>query len=713
MIPTSLRRTVIVAAVAIAAAALPAQQPAPFTLQQAISYPYPAELVAAPNGARIAWTLNALGVRNIWTAAAPDWTPRQLTRYTLDEGQELTQLSISTDGKTLVYVRGGDHDANWPAEGGLPPNAAHDPVLPKVEIWAVSTSADSAPRLLVEGDAPAISPRGDRVAFIKGGQVWSVPLAGGTASQLFFARGTSGGLAWSPDGSRLAFVSNRGTHSFIGIFASESAPIRYLAPAASYDFEIRWSPDGKRVAFVRYPGQGGTPAPLLTDTPLPWAIWSVDVASGAAHQVWKSPATLRGNFPETAGDANLAWGDGNRIVFLSDADGWPHLYSVPEQGGTPLLLTPGAFMVEHVVYSSDHKFIVYSANTGADANDDDRRHLFRVPVERAMPVALTSGDGVEWTPVIAGDRTTAAFISAGPKRPPQVAALALEGKSAPKLLGSDRIPADFPAASFVVPKKVVFKAADGTVVHAQLFERAGLKGKHAGLIFVHGGPPRQMMLGWHYMDYYSNAYAMNQYLASRGFVVMSVNYRLGIGYGHEFHHPEHAGPFGAAEYQDVLAGGKYLAALPEVDPKKVGIWGGSYGGYLTALALARNSDVFAAGVDLHGVHDWVSDWREAFAPPGWQYERGDLDSAKAVAWRSSPVSSMATWKSPVLLIQGDDDRNVRYAQTVDLVRRLETAGVKYELIVYPDEIHGFLLHQTWIAADGATAAYFEQVFGAP
>ncbi len=246
------------------------------------------------------------------------------------------------------------------------------------------------------------------------------------------------------------------------------------------------------------------------------------------------------------------------------------------------------------------------------------------------------------------------------------------------------------------------------MIHGQLFENPAFTGKRPAVVFVHGGPPRQMMLGWHYMDYYSNGYAVNQYLASRGFVVVTVNYRLGIGYGHDFHHPPHAGPAGAAEYQDVLAAGKYLAALPNVDPKRVGIWGGSYGGFLTAMALAKNSNVFAAGVDLHGVHDWLSDIRDAYAPPGWRYERGDLDSAKAVAWRSSPVSSIAGWKSPVLLIQGDADGNVHFAQTVDLARRLDAAGVSYELIVFPDEIHGFLLHSSWMVADSATAAYLEK-----
>jgi len=686
-----------------------AATPGPYTLRQILSYPYALELVAAPTGARIAWVLNEQGVRNIYEAHAPDWSAHRLTRYTADDGLELTQLAITSDGQTVVYVRGGDHDANWEV---TPPEATSPVAQPKVEIWAVRTDVDSAPRLLAEGDEPAVSPRGDRVAFVRSGQAFAVPLAGGDAKQLFYARGKTGGLRWSPDGSRLAFVSNRGDHSFIGLFTPDSTTLRWLAPSTTQDSEIRWSPDGKAIAFIRVPGQGGSPLPFLVDVPQPWAIWVADVASGAAHAVWRAPATLRGNFPETAGDANLAWGANGRIIFLCDIDGWPHLYSAPAAGGAPTLLTPGSFMVEHVAMSPDQRFIVYSANTGADPNDDDRRHIFRVSTDRADAAALTKGEGVEWTPVVTGDAKSVAFISATPKRPPIPAVLAL-GAPAPGVLAEDRIPKDFPLASLVTPRKVTFKAPDGTLIHGQLFQKDGLTGKNAAVVFIHGGPPRQMLLGWHYMDYYSNAYAMNQYLASRGFVVMTVNYRLGIGYGHDFHHPPHAGPWGAAEYQDVLAAGRWLAAQPNVDAKRVGLWGGSYGGYLGALALARNSDVFAADVDLHGVHDWVADLREYLSYPTWQYQRGDLDSARAVAWRSSPVADIATWKSPVLLIQGDDDGNVYFSEMVGLVRRLDAAGVKYEQLVLPDEIHGFLLHRSWMTADSATSAWLTKTIGRP
>ena len=672
----------------------------PFTMAQVLSYPFPSELVTAPGGAAAAWVLNERGARNVWVAEAPDWKARRLTSTTADDGQELSQLQFTRDGKTVIYVRGGDHDANWEAP---PPDPDHSPVEPKVRIWAVAVAGGS-PRMLAEGDGPAVSPKGDVVAFLKGGQIWSVPLDGSKpASQLVFARGDNGALAWSPDGSRLAFITDRGDHSFIAVFTDDSTPLTYLAPSTSRDVELAWSPDGGQIAFVRLPGAGGPPRLLLQRSLSPWQIWVADAGTGAGHLVWKSPLTLHASY----GGANLLWGDG-RLIFRSGADGWGHLYSVPVAGGDALLLTPGAFMLEQVALSPDRKTLVYSANTGSDSNDIDRRHLYKVPVDRPAPVALTSGAGLEWTPAVTGDGSWVVLVSAEAQRPPVPAALRMEG-GALKLIGADRIPADFPTQALVVPKPVMFRAPDGTVIHGQLFEPAGMTGTHPGVVFVHGGPPRQMLLGWHYMDYYSNAYAVNQYLASRGFVVLSVNYRLGIGYGWDFHHPPHAGPAGASEYQDVLAGGKWLAARAEVDSAHVGIWGGSYGGYLTALALARNSDVFAAGVDYHGVHNWTSDDADRYTPR-WRYERGDLDSARVVGWTSSPVADLATWRSPVLLIQGDDDRNVHFHETVDLARRLDAAGISHEELVIPDEIHGFLRWHSWLQADSAAAAYFQKTF---
>ena len=679
-----------------------------FSMAQVLHYPFAAELAAAERGDVIAWVCNLDGVRNVWVARGPAFAPAQVTQFKEDDGQEITQLSFSPDGTRLVFVLGGDHDANWPAEGDLAPDPSSSPVQPVTAIWALPLNG-GPPVKIDDGDEPAISARG-QLAYTKDGHIWVSSLDGGKPERLFFDRGKDSALVWSPDGSRLAFVSDRRDHSFIGIFTSKNTPLVYLAPSTSKDISPVWSPDGVRVAFARRAGDGGAPRPVLSRVPHPWSIWTASAADGVGHAVWRSPNTLAGSFPDVAGEANLHWAAGDRIVFMAYLDDWPHLYSVAASGGAPVLLTPGAYMVEHVAESRDRRFMIYDANTGNTAGDDDRRHLFRVAVEHPGSVALTSGETLEWTPVSAAAEQVA-FVAAGPRQPPTVAIVGLDGAHRASLVAATN--SEFPQAKLTAPKQVTFKAADGTLVHGQLFDTSGAKSaeRKAGVIFVHGGPPRQMLLGWHYMDYYSNGYAVNQYLAAHGFVVLSLNYRLGIGYGREFHHPEHAGYAGAAEYQDVVAGAHFLQALPSVDGKRIGIWGGSYGGYLTALALARNSDLFKAGVDLHGVHDWSRLMDERTGKQGSRYEKGDREKAMEVAWNSSPDAGLDGWKSPVLLIQGDDDRNVPFQQTVDLARRLEERNLPFEELVLPNEIHGFLRHATWLRADEATANFLSRTLG--
>lgn len=671
------------------------------------SYPFPNELTAAATGSRIAWAFNERGLRNIWVAEGPDFKARRLTSYNVDDGQELTSLSLSANGKYVVYVRGGDHGSNFDSSAPVNPGLAAGQM--KVQIWSVPF-AGGEPKLLADGDEPVISPNSDRVAFVRERGIWIVPVDGSSAAKrLFFARGDCGLPEWSPDGTRLGFVSNRGDHSFIGVYTNDATPIVYLAPSTSRDSSPRWSPDGKRIAFVRRPGTGGAPEPILEQRPQAWSIWSADAATGDGNQLWKSPFTLRGSPPTTHGATNLHWAAKGRIVFLSYLDGQPHLYSISEKGGEPLLLTPGNYMAEYITISADRTYMVFAGNAGSDADDIDRRHIVKVPVDKAEPVVMTPGKGLEWTPFVTGDGKYIAYLGATAQRPPLPTVMPASGGRA-VTLAEDRIASDFPASQLVIPKKVVYKSPDGLNIHAQLFEAAGGAAKKPAIIYVHGGPPRQMLLGWHYSDYYSNAYAMNQFLASRGYVVLSVNFRLGIGYGHDFHRPLNAGVQGASEYQDVKAGGEYLQKLPQVDPKRIGIYGGSYGGYLTALALARDSKLFAAGVDIHGVHNWTAERAAPLLEN--RYEKiPDVQRALDIAWQSSPVSSIATWKSPVLLIHGDDDRNVRFSQTADLVRRLEKAGVTFEELVIPDDTHHFMRHANLLKVNNATVAFFDRIFG--
>ena len=319
-----------------------AAEVANFTLPRAMDFPFPCDLVTDRAGNRMAWVRIVGGERNIWVADGPGATPRQVTQFKGDEGVEITQLTFSPDGKSLVFVRGGDHDGNWAAEGDLAPNAMSSPETPKVEIWRADPSGKQPAAKVTEGDAPALSARGQLV-YLKDRQTWTVSLDGEAAKRLFFDRGKNDELSFSPDGTRLAFRSNRGDHSFIGVFTNEKTPLLWLAPSTGRDASPRWSPDGSRIAFTRRPGDGGPPEPLLEETIQPWAIWIADATTGKGTKVWASPRTLRGSFPDVAGGANLFWAAGDRLAFLSAQSNWQSLYSVSVAGGVATLLTPRGF----------------------------------------------------------------------------------------------------------------------------------------------------------------------------------------------------------------------------------------------------------------------------------------------------------------------------------------------------------------------------------
>lgn len=692
----------LTALVAVILAQAPSSQ---FTLEQVLTYPFPDNLVASPAGSTIAWTFNERGARNIYVAQGPDFAARRITPYQGDEGQELTSLRFTPDGRSIVYVRGGDHGSNFPAEGNLAPNPSSSVTQAKVQIWIVNVAGDAPPRLIADGDDPAVS--ANRIAFVRDRKIFLAPIDGSKpAEQAFFVRGAAGSPEWDATGRRLAFVNDRDDHSFIGIFADGATTVRYVATTTSRDSQPVWS--GDDIAFVRQPGRGGVPRSPLVQQPAPWSIMAGTV------RAWESGKTLVDSIPRFAGGTNLQWASDDHLIFTSYQDGWPHLYSIhhPSASTKPRLLTPGNLMVEHVTLTPDRRFIIYSANAGNDPNDIDRRHLFKVPVDgSAAPQQITSGTTMEWSPVVTADGQTIAFLQSSPQRSALPAVMPVNGGAA-RTIAADHLPADFPQSKLITPQPVRFTAADGVDLHGQLFKTAAGGDRRPALVYVHGGPQRQMLLGFHYMDYYSNDYALNQYLASRGFIVVALNYRLGIGYGHKFHFPDDGGQRGASEYQDVLAAAKFLRARPDVDPSRIGIWGGSYGGYLTALALGRNSDLFAAGVDIHGVHNWdrqgraAPDMKSAMAEDG--ITEADLKKTARTIFLSSPVSSVSTWKSPVLLIHGDDDRNVEFHQTVDLEQRLLEKGVHTESLVIADDIHDFLRYQSWITVAKAVSEFLER-----
>jgi dipeptidyl aminopeptidase/acylaminoacyl peptidase len=661
-------------------------QQASFTIDQVLGSAFPTHLTAAPTGGKVAWISNSRGVVNILVAEPPGYVARKITNYSEDDGQDLTELRWTPDARALVYVRG-----EGPNRAGEAPNPALDPRGAEQTIGIVALDGP-VPRNLGIGNSIAVSPRGDRVAYTRRGQLWWASLDGKTApAQPFQARGRSQAPVWSPDGARIAFVSDRGDHNFIGVFDANAGSLRYLDPATDDDSEPVWSADSRSVAFLREPSHGKGRIYGARRSDEPWSIRVADAATGKGREVWKAKEGPGSVFREVVAQHQLWWTAGDRLIFPWEADGWTHLYSVPVDGGPASLLTPGEFEVEFVALAPDGREVVFNSNQG----DIDRRHLWKVTAAGGKPVPLTSGEGIEWSPAATGDGQAVAFVRSDAQHPAHPSVLL--GKEI-RDLDPNAIPSGFPWQQMVKPQPVTFTSTDSVTVHGQLFLPTNRSGARLpAVIFFHGGSRRQMLVGWNYRSYYHNAYAFNQYLANKGYVVLSVNYRSGIGYGLNFREALNFGSTGASEYNDIEAAGRYLRARADVDPARTGVWGGSYGGYLTALALARASGMFRAGVDLHGVHDWAV-----------EYDIPATDPAAKLAFDSSPMAFLDGWRSPVLLIQGDDDRNVKFNQTVILADALRKRKVTVEELIFPDEVHEFLLYRHWREAYEAADRFFDK-----
>ncbi len=718
-------KKLLFAIVALPAVLVAAPAGAP-TIESFLTPGFPTEIVSAKHVDRIAWSAYEHGVRNVFTAAAPAFTPVRLTHFTKDDGVELSEVAIADDGSVVTFVRG-----TPPNREGWVADPTSDPAGAERTVWAVRTGGGAAWKI-GEVTVPALAPDGRRVVFAKDGQIYSFNIAQsatanaprGAPEPLIRAWGTNRDPVWSPDGAQIAFVSDRVDHSFIGVYDVRTKEVRFLSPSVDRDTSPTWSPDGRRVAFMRRPGipfgqqahQGsgsignpdgpaydplaalrgsgrgggrgrgrGGPSATPNDEGRPGlftatfaggatvSFWVADAATGEAKEFWRNEKDEK---EFTTVPQAWRWADDDHVIFQAEPHEWEHWYalSVSNAQRRPVDLTPGDGAVEATSLSRDGRTLFYETNAG----DIERRHVWKAPVAGGPAEPITSGETIETTPVALASGTQVAVLGGDAKRPFGVGLVAASGGSPkyvyPSLDG-------FPIDAEVVPQLVMTKAADGLAVHNQLFLPKDLKPgeRRPAIVFVHGGPVRQMLLGYHYMHFYHVAYAVNQWLASQGYVVLSINYRSGIGYGKSFRTAPNTGGRGNAEYQDVLAGGEYLQARPDVDPNRIGIWGLSYGGVLTSQALARNSDLFKVGVDMAGVHLWGS----------------SLDPEN-VSYRSSTIGAIDGWKSPVLLIQGDDDRNVQFSQMTGLVQLLRAHDVPFELIVYPDDTHEPLLHSRYL-----------------
>lgn len=674
-----------------------------FTIDDVHSAPIPGDLTASPDHRALVWTVHERGARNV--AMWKDGVTRLVTHETVDDGQDLSDPQLMPDASAVVYARGGSDESDS-AEGVNPnPLSLAKPPARRIVVTSVETGASFE---IGEGTHPVLSPRGDRVAWeanngisiatlatSDGGKTWTV----GKPQAPFAVRGAVSQIVWSPDESHIAVTDSRGDHGWIVVYAFGASHVVYAAPGFAHDAYPAWSPDGTQVAFVRRPGATFGTNPFYDGPPAaPWSIVVADATTGKGRVVWTADRGMGHEFVTHTGTPELWWSRDGRIAFLWEKTGWLHLASIAASGSRAIDLTPGRFEVEQVAQTADGRALLYTSNQG----DLDRRHVWRVGFGGGGPVRVSGGDDSQWLPVGLADGSVA-YVNGGYAKPPQIT---LVSSGAARELVAVPTPPEYPVDALVRPQLVTFRAADGLTIHGQLFVPNDGAAKHPALVFDHGGPSRQMLPGFHYMEPYSNLYELNQALTNRGFVVLSINYRSGIMYGHDFREAPGHGWFGASEYQDVLAGAQLLRARHDVDPKRLGIYGLSYGGYLTALALARNSDIFAAGADQAGVQDWTGLVDFWFGKPV------GTPKQRQIAFAASPDASIAKWRSPVYVSQSDDDRNVPFNQSIDLVTRLRSLGVDVTESAVPNDTHAYILYANELARFNETADFLSARLGA-
>jgi dipeptidyl aminopeptidase/acylaminoacyl peptidase len=398
---------------------------------------------------------------------------------------------------------------------------------------------------------------------------------------------------------------------------------------------------------------------------------------------------------DTPSATNLFWTNLDDLVFPWEKSGWQHLYAVPVRGGVARALTAGKFEVTHVAFSPDRKRLAYSSTQ----DDTDRMHIWTVDAEHGSVVRAAQSHAIEDFPQIGTDGALFALQSDG-NQPVHAVALSAGGQWL--RLAPEAIPSSFPSSNLVMPQAVTFTAKDGQETHAQLFlPRETSSRPRPAILFFHGGPQRQMLLGFDPKRTYSWIYAFNQYLVAEGYIVLSVNYRGGTGYGLDYREADNLGPGGCSELNDLLGAITYLQGRQDVDSHRLGIWGGSYGGFMTALGLSRASDALAAGVDYSGIHNWSTLLSSAGAP---------IDGADANrrAVESSPIATINQWTSPVLLVQADDDRVVPFQQAAELLEGLRLHSIEHDVIMIPNEIHDMARYSSWMMLFNAADVYFDR-----
>lgn len=576
---------------------------------------------------------------------------------------------------------------------------------------------------------------GRLLCFSSGGTIMAMPVNGHGIDELYkpSEKDASANLIdFTPDGTHIVFSEyNREkltdfliprytgkqveTRSFkgglgksrIGIAPVDTGRVVWIKLPGEerfYTGDVVVSPDGKSILVERY-----------TEDRKKREIYRADTDSGKAALVYDETdkAWVEG------GLATTRWmPDGSRIITTSEREGWNHLYSMDPSGKDRHRLTQGTWEVHWFDISPDGRRIFFQANR----ESRQQWQLYALDVKSGEIARLSHREGSYESPVMSKDGS---FIIAGyseftmPAEIERIAtefpAVASKGQAAPAgegiLPGANAevqltrsVPEEFTRRHWITPEILRFKASDGTTVPAMVYKPAHMVPgkKYPVVVFVHGaGYLQNVVQEW---SYYYREYMFHNRLVQRGYVVFEVDYRGSAGYGRDFR-ADVSMHLGGKDLQDELDGLKYLQSLGYIDTSRVGIYGGSYGGFMALMGLFR-SDAYACGAALRAVSSWENYYRHN----QWYTEaRLGKPETDSTAYRiSSPLTYADSLKKPLLILHGMVDDNVFFQDAVQLIKALQKSGKKFETMMYPDESHSFSEPESWYDEYSRIEEFFDR-----
>ena len=690
--------TLVVAAAAPRAAQTAAGRP--ITIDQLIDIRHPSNPVWSRDSKRIAFTWERAGVANLYVVPADGSSaPKQVTKDGVPGA-----VFWSPDSTTLLFFRDAalmtlplDGRAPSPRFGDFAPRS---PSVSRDGTKIVYLAADGAIRVrsLVNGSDTLVTTVTEPIATVAWIDERTLALSTGGG------RGETRRHEQTPEysGSKIIYtVTERlpGAPPGTWVLPIGGTPKRYSAGEGGGGFGgrggNRWidsthflvdrqAPDFKRRGIYVGSTDGGEPRLVHEDVKT--TFWSMTGDARGGSQA--SP-------------------DGKWISFLSDRDGWDHLYVAPANGGAPVQITKGQFEAWRPSWSPDGTRIAFDSNEGPNpGNRQLRVATIGGDPSKAVLQTVTSGRGTntdaQWSP----DGRTIVYQHTDPQNSADLYVVDVTKAGAKPVRLTDSMPASFDRASLVEPQLVHYPGPDGKQVPAYLFVPKNLdrNKKHPAIVWVHGDGVNQNYDGWHVQRNYAVYYSFHQYLLQKGYVVLAPDYRGSIGYGSVWREGVYM-DVGGNDFKDAVMSADYLKTLPYVDADRLGIWGLSYGGFFTLLAVTERPTTFRAAVDVAGVADYAMYYEDPYHGTWTASRIGTPEQNPKVYAQASPVSHVDRLERPLLVLHGTADVNVPYLHSVRLVDALlkNNKGPLVEFMTYPGEFHYFtrehVLRDAWTRVD--------------